>query len=285
MKILSIQSHVVYGHVGNSAAVFPLERMGIEVLPLNTVQFSSHTGYGQSRGMVFPKAHIVELWEGLKAIGRASICDAVLSGYLGTPEIGAAILEIVASIREKNPSALYCCDPVMGDYERGLYVKPGIFEFFRDEALPLASIIKPNQFEAGLLSGIEIDSVDNARRACSVLHAKGPTMILLTSLDAVPGPGDQICAVLSLRDKAYIVRTPRFAFPVLPHGAGDMASALFLGYYLKSRDPVIAFEKTANAVHRVFEASSLGQSRELDILAAQDTFAGEERMFGAERIW
>ena len=285
MKILSIQSHVVYGHVGNRAAVFPLERMGIEVWPLNTVQLSSHTGYGQSKGMIFPRSHIAELWDGLEAIGCASSCDAVLSGYLGSPEIGGAILEILAAIRKKNPSVLYCCDPVMGDYERGLYVKPEIPVFFRNEALRLSSIIKPNQFEAELLSGITIDSVDAARLACSALHSMGPGMILLTSLDAIPGPGDRISTVLSMRGEAYVVRTPRFAFPVPPHGAGDMASALFLGYYLKSRDPVAAFEKTANAVHRVFEATFSAQSRELCILEAQDVFAGEESMFRAERIW
>ncbi len=285
MKVLSVQSHVVYGRVGNRAAVFPLERMGIDVWPLNTVQLSNHTGYGQSKGTVFTGSHIAELWKGLETLGCASDCAAVLSGYLGGPDIGEAILGIVASIRERNPSALYCCDPVMGDYERGIYVRPGIPEFFRNEALRLSSIIKPNQFEAELLSGIRIDGVDAARRACSSLHAAGPAMILLTSLDALPGPGDQISTLLSLSGEAYVVRTPRFSFPLPPHGAGDMASALFLGYYLKTRDSLAAFELTADAVHRVFEATFSARSRELEILKAQSAFAGGERMFRAERVW
>ncbi len=284
-SVLSIQSHVVYGHVGNRAAVFPLERMGVEVWPLNTVQFSNHTGYGSWKGLVFPGSHIAELWEGLEALGRACACDALLSGYLGALDVGEAILDIVASIRKRNPRMLYCCDPVMGDYERGLYVKPGIPEFYRDRALREASIIKPNQFEAEVLSGIAIGGMEDARRACAILHEKGPGIVLVTSLDAIRDGGEHICTLLSLGDHAHVVRTPRFSFPVPPHGAGDMASALFLGHYLETGDAVLSLERMAGAVHAVFKATKTQGSAELAIIEAQDAFAERESLFSAEKVW
>ena len=289
MTILSVQSQVVYGHVGNRASVFPLERMGFEVWPMNTVQFSNHTGYPQWKGMVFPGSHIAELWEGLSVLGCVSSCDAVLSGYMGSLDIGEAILDIVASLRKNNPHSLYCCDPVMGDYEGGLYVKPDIPLFFKDRVLPQASIIKPNQFEAELLSGVAIRGMDDARKACVILHAAGPAIILVTSLEVAPGPGDMISTLLSFGGQAYLARTPRFAFSTAPHGAGDLASALFLGNYLETADPLLSFERMASAVHKVFEATcaaqATGRVSELAIVGAQDAFVARERLFRAERIW
>lgn len=284
-KVLSIQSHVVYGHVGNRASVFPLERMGMDVWPLNTVQFSNHTGYGQWKGTIFTGQHVAALWQGLDALGCASRCDAVLSGYMGAQDIGEAILEIVSAIRKENPGMLYCCDPVMGDVERGLYVKPEIPGFFRDKVLREASIIKPNQFEAELLSGISIRCLEDARAACAALHGRGPAIILITSLEAAQSPENLISTLLSFGDRAFLIRTPRFSFPVAPHGAGDMACALFLGHYLETRDPLLSFERMASAVHKVFKATSVDGLAELAIVSAQDAFAARESLFRAERIW
>lgn len=285
MTILSIQSHVVFGHVGNSSAVFPLQRMGMEVWPLNTVQFSNHTGYGHWKGMVFPRGHIEELWEGIESLGLSASCDAVLSGYLGDPETGEVVLDILASIRKDNGGTIYCCDPVMGDYEEGLYVKAGIPEFFREKALKYATIIKPNRFEAELLSGVSIGGIEGARKACGILHEKGPEVIIITSLDALRAGPDEICMLLSLGEEAYTIRTPHFGFAVAPHGAGDMACALFLGYYLETRDALAAFERMTTAVYRVFEATCARGLSELALVQAQDCFAGKERLFHAERTW
>ncbi len=284
-SILSIQSQVVYGHVGNSAAVFPLQRMGFEVMPLNTVQFSNHPGHGRWKGSVFPASHVAELWKGLKELGRISACDAVLSGYLGSVETGEAILDIVTDLKKTNPEALYCCDPVMGDSERGLYVKPGIPEYFVHKALPKASIIKPNLFEAEFLSGLRIEGLAEARMACSLLHGMGPSIILVTSFESSAPPSPTIATLLSFGDEAYLVKTPRFAFPITPHGGGDMVSALFLGNYLETRDPVLSLERMASAVHRVFEASFESHAQELAIIAAQDAFSERRSLFRAERIW
>lgn len=284
-SVLSIQSHVVYGHVGNSASVFPLQRMGFEVLPVNTVQFSNHPGYGTWKGMVFPGSHIADLWKGVEDLGRASTCDAVLSGYLGSVETGEAILDIVAALKKANPEALYCCDPVMGDSERGLYVKQGIPEFFAEKALREASIIKPNLFEAEVLSGSRIAGPGEARKACSILHGMGPSIVLITSFGASTLPTPTIGTLLSFDDAAYLVKTPLYAFPATPHGGGDLASALFLGNYLATKDPILSLERMASAVHRVFETTSKGSSPELAIIASQDAFPSKERLFRAERIW
>ena len=162
MNLLSIQSHVVYGHVGNSAAVFPLQRMGVEVWPIHTVQFSNHTGYGEWRGRVFDAALIRELVAGVEQHGVLSECDGVLSGYMGGADIGAAILDAVATVKRANPSAKYCCDPVIGDVGRGVYVREGIAEFMRDKAVPVADVVTPNQFELDYLSGRENKTLADA---------------------------------------------------------------------------------------------------------------------------
>src|SRR5690348_11172943 len=138
MNLLSIQSHVAYGHVGNSAAVFSLQRLGIEVWPVHTVQFSNHTGYDGWRGRAFEPDLIRDLMRGLEQRSVLGGCDGVLSGYVGSAEIGAAILDAVTRVKRANPAARYCCDPVIGDVERGVFVRPGVAEFMRERALAAA---------------------------------------------------------------------------------------------------------------------------------------------------
>src|SRR5882757_4598546 len=192
MNILSIQSHVAYGHVGNAAATFPLQRLGVEVWPIHTVQFSNHTGYGAWTGRVFDAGLITELVEGIAQRGVLGRCDGVLSGYMGSAETGAAILDAVAQVKAANPRARYCCDPVIGDVGRGIYVRPGIAEFMRDHALPMADIATPNQFELEHLSGRTTATMPDALQAIDVLHALGPKAILVTSLHTDETPDDAI---------------------------------------------------------------------------------------------
>lgn len=298
-KVLSIQSHVVLGHVGNRAAVFPLERLGVEVLPLNTVQFSNHPGYGSWRGTVYPASQVREIWEGLSALPGREPLDALLSGYLGTPETGEAVLEIAHALREENKELLYCCDPVIGDYQEGIYVKPGVLEFFRDKALPAADIIKPNQFEAEILTGLGIDSLDTARKACDALHRKGPAAVLMTSADGVAESPGSISCLLSLGGKGFRISTPRFSFQTAPHGAGDLICALFLGNLIAfgglSRSSLgttsgegaalSAFSRAIHAVHEVFRLTKKEDTRELAILGAQEAFVHPEEPFPLERLW
>src|SRR5579863_510747 len=184
--VLSVQSRVAYGHVGNAAAVFPLQCLGIEAWTLDTVAFSNHTGHGRWRGDVVPAAIVAELFKGIADLGVLSGVDAVLSGYIGTAETGAVLLDIVGRVQQANPGARFCCDPVIGDIDTGSYVRDGVAEFFRDAALAIADIITPNRFELEFLGEQTVASLDEARKAADALRGRGPQIVLVTSLDAVP---------------------------------------------------------------------------------------------------
>ena len=182
MNILSIQSWVAYGHVGNASAVFPMQRLGHEVWAVNTVQFSNHTGYGAWKGQVFSGEAIRELVDGIAERGVVGTCNGVLSGYMGDAAIGEAVLDAVARVKAANPAALYCCDPVIGDVGRGVFVRPGIPEFMRERTVPAADIVTPNHFELELLSGREARDAVGLAGALDAVHALGPKVIVVTSL-------------------------------------------------------------------------------------------------------
>ncbi len=192
MNVLSIQSHVAYGHVGNASAVFPMQRLGVEVWPVHTVQFSNHTGYGAWRGEVFAADSVREVVKGVAERGALARCDAVLSGYMGSAAIGEAILEAVAAVRAENRDALYCCDPVIGDTEEGVYVRPGITEFMRERAVPAADILTPNLFELNLLTGLPTRTLAEAKGAIAALQARGPRVVLVTSAAIAETPEGHI---------------------------------------------------------------------------------------------
>ena len=213
MNILSIQSHVAFGHVGNASATFPLQRLGHEVWAVNTVQFSNHTGYGAWRGEVFSGAAITEVVQGVEDRGVLPACDGVLSGYMGDAAIGEAVLDAVARVRDANPDALYCCDPVIGDVGRGVFVRPGIPEFMRDRALPLADVIVPNQFELELFHGPTLAFKDVAMQLISrlmdhVLAQRGQrtTIVVATSGDT---GGAAVDAFVGLDNVDLIVLFPQ----------------------------------------------------------------------------
>src|SRR3954470_988381 len=173
-SVLSVQSRVAYGHVGNAASVFPLQRLGIEAWALDTVAFSNHTGHGRWRGSAVAAAQIAELFEGIAPLRVLPQIDAVLSGYLGDAATGPVLLDIVARVRAANPRALFCCDPVIGDVDTGSYVTEGIAEFFRGRALALADIFPPNRFELEYLTGCNIGTVNEAAEVAAGLRKLGP---------------------------------------------------------------------------------------------------------------
>ena len=244
MNILSIQSWVSYGHVGNASAVFPLQRLGAEVWTINTVQFSNHTGYGHWTGQVFTGDAVRDLVDGIAARDVLRHCDAVLSGYMGDAAIGEAILHAVDRVRAENPRAVYCCDPVIGDVEEGVYVRPGIEEFLRDHALPQADIATPNRFELERLTALPCASLEQAKQAASrlagMLRPDGLRCVLLTSLDSAETPGDHLDLLVHEAGNFHLLRTPRL--PVAVNGAGDAIAALFLYHRLQTGDPVVALE-------------------------------------------
>jgi pyridoxine kinase len=279
VAILSIQSAVVYGHVGNSVAVFPLQRLGHEVWPVDTVQFSNHTGYGAWRGRAWDAAAIADVIGGIGDRGAWANCEAVLSGYLGEVALGEVVLAAATAAKAANPGALYCCDPVIGDDHTGVFVKPGIAEFFRDRAIPAADILTPNRFELALLVEREIAGVDDALAAAAALRRRGPRLVLVTSL---VGDGGEIAILAAGNDGAFLVGTPRL--PILADGAGDLTAALFLGYFLKTGDAGAALGETASAVYAVIEATTRSGQPELQIVAAQDAIVSPPRRFIARKI-
>jgi pyridoxine kinase len=282
MNILSIQSHVAYGHVGNAAATFPLQRLGAEVWPIHTVQFSNHTGYGAWRGEVFGASLIRDVVQGMEERGVLATCDGVLSGYMGSAEIGEAILETVRRVRRANAGARYCCDPVIGDVGRGVFVRPGVGEFMRERAVPAADIITPNQFELDFLSGGESRTLASLTRACDALHAKGPKTILVTSLHLAETPKDMIELFASGADGRFRLRTPRLDLAV--NGAGDAIAALFFFHLLQSHSTAEALSQATSAVFGVLKRTQKQKSREILLVAAQDEIVRPSRVFQADPV-
>jgi pyridoxine kinase len=280
MNILSIQSAVAYGHVGNSAAVFPLQRLGHEVWPVDTVQFSNHTGYGAWGGRAWDAGTLAEVIHGIGERGAFARCDAVLSGYLGEPALGEVVLEAVFQVKTANPVARYCCDPVIGDDHSGVFARPGIVEFFRDQALPVADIITPNRFELALLADVPVAGVADALAAAAALRRRGPRLVLATSL---PGAtADDIAMLAADDDGGWLVTTPRL--PLIANGAGDLAAALFLGYWLRAQDVATALGDAASAIHAVIDATWHAGEAELQLVAAQDALVSPPRRFTAQRV-
>lgn len=277
MNILSIQSHVAYGHAGNAAAVFPMQRLGVEVWPVHTVQFSNHTGYGDWKGRVFDGPAIEEIVQGIADRGALDRCDGVLSGYMGSSDIGNAVLSAVAKVRAANPAALWCCDPVIGDVGRGIFVRPGIPEFIRDVAVPEADIITPNHFELEFLTGLTITTLDALREALVQLHAKGPGTVLATSVVLQDTPPDHIDMVASGKDGIWRVRTPRL--DLSPNGTGDMVAALFFVHVLRGAPLPEALGAAAASVYGVLSATAKAGTREVQLIAAQDQFITPSQRF------
>jgi pyridoxine kinase len=272
--VLSVQSRVAYGHVGNSASVFPLQRLGCEAWTLDTVAFSNHTGHGRWRGAVVPSENVAQLFEGVADLGILPQVDAVLSGYLGDAATGPVLLDIVERVRAANPRALFCCDPVIGDVGTGSYVTEGIAEFFRDRALTLADIVTPNRFELEYLAGGPIATLAEAGEAAAALRAAGPSIVLLTSLDADP---ERVTMLAAGADGIWEVETPRL--PAMLNGCGDVTAAVFLAHLLRGAALADALALTASAIFAVLETTLRLGRYELALVAAQDQLVSPSRRF------
>jgi len=282
MNILSIQSWVAYGHVGNASAMFPLQRLGAEVWAVNTVQFSNHTGYGAWTGSVFSGSQISELVDGIEARGVLPYCDAVLSGYMGSAEIGTAIVGAVQRVKHLNRQALYCCDPVIGDVGRGVFVRPGVAEFFRDIALQHADIATPNQFELEYLSGHSVATLDDAKRAVARLQARGPRRVLVTSLRTEDTPAGEVDLLAADGPDFLLMRTP--LLPIAINGAGDAIAALFLFHVLRSGDVGTALAEAGSAVWGLLARTAEAGAPEILTVAAQEEFVSPSRRFTPVRL-
>jgi len=293
--VLSIQSHVVYGAAGNSAAVFPMRRLGVNVWPLNTVQFSNHTQYGKWTGSVQPPTELTDIAEGIAAIDALDKCDAVLSGYLGSEEQGAAVLDVVAKVKAANPNALYCCDPVMGHPEKGCIVAPGVAEYFEQTLAPAADIVCPNTLELGILTGRdgELNNLDDVRSAADQLLAAGPGTVFVKHLGALGIDGaNNFEMLLCTQEGHFHIGAPLIPFDRPPVGVGDLTSGSLLARHLLAVDRgtagdtvgVEAMEHTTGVYNAVMEATAALNEYELQTVAAQDAIANPVTTFTATRL-
>ena len=282
--VLSIQSYVAYGHVGNDAAMLPLQLLGIEPVAVHTVQFSNHTGYGEYKGQVFTPAHVQDVLDGLRARGVLARCTAVLSGYLGDAGVGEAILAAVQEVRAAQPGAHYLCDPVMGDVGRGLFVRPGIPDFLRKRALSQASVITPNHYEFELLCGGPLTTVQAATQAARTMlaqmHDSQSALIVITSLRTDDLPADQLATLAVTADKSWLVQTPYIDLHPLPNGMGDVFSAVLLGHLIQGRTVADAVSRAVSTLYALVSRTESGQ-RDLPLVASSDQITAAAQIFAA----
>jgi pyridoxine kinase len=286
LTVLSIQSAVAYGHVGNSAAVFPMQRLGVEVWPVHTVNFSNHTGYGEWRGPVLPADDVRAVLQGVAERGAYAEVDAVLSGYQGGSDIGAVILEAVDAVKAANPAAIYACDPVMGNATSGCFVHPDIPVLLRDRVVPRADLVTPNQFELGYLTGTEPHTLEETLASVDLVRAMGPSTVLVTSVLRPDAPDDTL-EMLAVHgsggtDEAWLVGTPRL--PMKANGSGDVTAALFTTHLLGTGSAREALERTAASVFDLLSLTHASGRRELQLVQAQDAIANPRARFTAQRV-
>ena len=277
MPILSIQSSVVYGHVGNSAAALPLMRMGHEVWRLDTVAFSNHPGHGSFSGRVVPPAELAELLRGLKGLGVLKDCSAVLSGYLGEAGTAAVVSDAVASAKSANPRAIYLLDPVIGDGGR-VFVRPGVPEMIAERLVPLADICTPNVFELEHLTRMKVTDIDSARVAMHSLRGRGPRTVVLTGL---PENG-RISTLAATNMGLWRVTAPRIDRPL--NGTGDLISALILGHYLEWGAIAETLKRAASGMAEAIEATVAAGRRELALVQALDRIVNPPKLIDVEKI-
>jgi pyridoxine kinase len=269
MNILSIQSHVSYGYVGNKAATFPLQALGFDVWPVNTVQFSNHTGYGHWQGDIFSAEHVRAVIQGLVALDLPKHCQAILSGYIGDKAIGQVIVETVQEFKTFNPQLIYLCDPVIATPNgKGCFVKPDIPDFFREKSMDIATIITPNHFEAELLCGGKINTLEDLKKACHFFHRKGVRILIITSLNLQENNSlnDKAIAFLSSQNSQWLASITTEKINATPNGTGDLFSALYLGHFLLTHDPITAFTLSLNKTYQIVKATTVENRRELKII-------------------
>jgi len=282
VNILSIQSSVAYGHVGNSAAVFPLQRLGVEVWPVYTVVFSNHTGYGEWRGPLLPADDVRAVIQGVEERGAFPKIDAVLSGYQGGEEIGDVILDTVARVKAANPDAIYACDPVMGNAKSGCFVHPAIPVLLREKVVPAADLITPNQFELGFLTGTEPRTLEETLESVELARTMGPSTVLVTSVERPDAPADTIEMMAVTGEGAWIVQTPRL--PMKANGSGDVTAALFTAHLLETGDPGVALGRTASSVFDLLQTTLDSGERELQLVQSQEAIAHPRMQFEVTRL-
>jgi pyridoxine kinase len=281
VNVLSIQSRVAYGHVGNSAAGFVLQRLGHEVWGLDTVAFSNHPAHGSWRGRIVPAGELAELLAGLTERGLLPRCDAVLSGYLGDEGTADVVRAAVARVRAANPGAVYCCDPVMGEVGRGFYVRPGLPARIAESLVPQADLVTPNPFELERLTGQAARTRATALAAADALRARGPRVVVATGLRLAEHP-DEVAVLVAGAREAWLARAPHRDMSAW--GAGDTFTALFFGRYLPGRDVADALGLAVGGMDALLAETQARGATELALVAAQDVLVRPPARVALDRL-
>ena len=280
MSVISIQSQVAFGHVGNSAAVFPMQMHGIDVIAVPTTLLSNRPGYPTIRGRVLDAQLVADLLLGVEERGALDTCQMILSGYLGSSEIAAVVADFVARAKARSPKLTYCCDPVLGDRDRGLFVRAGIPPLARDLLCPLADIITPNHFEFEFLCGAKVTAIDQVIAQARIL--RGPSTVVVTSAELADTPAGEIETLAVERSKAWRVRTPKL--PISPNGTGDLFAALFASARVLGSDTPDALGHAASAIFAVLERTALSGAEEMRIVESGELLVHPGRRFDAVAV-
>ena len=280
MTVISIQSQVAFGHVGNSAAVFPMQMHGIDVIAVPTTLLSNRPGYPTIRGRVLDAPLVADLLLGIEERGALDTCQMILSGYLGSSEIAAVVADFVARARARHPHLIYCCDPVLGDRDRGLFVRAGIPPLVRDLLCPLADIITPNHFEFEFLCGAKVTTIDQVIAQARIL--RGPSTVVVTSAELADTPDDEIETLAVERSRAWRVRTPKL--PISPNGTGDLFAALFASARVLGSDTPDALAHAASAIFAVLERTATTGTEEMRIVESGELLVHPKRRFDAVAV-
>ncbi|MEH0741052.1 pyridoxal kinase PdxY [Vibrio cholerae] len=281
--IISIQPHVVYGHAGNSSAAFPVQRMGLEIWPIHTVQYSNQTHYQQGwTGNSYPASDIRELIGGLDSIDQLAHCQAIISGYQGSVEQCIAVKEAVELVKSKSPGALYVCEPSMGGSSKSLMASEAVCDQLIDDLMPMADVIVPNQAELAQFTGCRITTLEEAINACKQALEMGPKIVLVKHLTLL---SEGVYSMLLATPKAiYLGQRPLLEFDTTPGGIGDLVTALFTACLVKEMSPVAAFRHTQNAVYGVLELTKDNHSLELEMIEAQYEFVEPTHDLPVKRV-
>ena len=282
MTVISIQSQVAFGHVGNSAAVFPMQMHGIDVIAVPTTLLSNRPGYPTMRGRVLDAQLVADLLLGVEERGALDTAKMILSGYLGSPGIAAAVADFVTRAKASHPALLYCCDPVLGDRDRGLFVQADIPPLLRDRLCPLADIVTPNHFEFEWLCGAKASTAGKMIEAAQALLARGPSTLVVTSAELSDTPAGEIETLAVERTKAWRVRTPKL--PISPNGTGDLFAALFASARVSGSDTPEALSHAASAIFAVLERTAARGTEEMRIVESAGLLVHPKRRFDAVAV-
>ena len=266
MTVLSIQSSVIFGYVGNNIARPVLQTLGYDVWCVDTVNFSNHPGYGSFTGSVKEAHKIQEEINGLANLDILGECDAILSGYLGEVETAKTVSRTIELIKEQNETAIYLLDPVIGD-DGQIYVKNGLIEAFKNELLPKADVILPNQSELGWLSGLKINDVSSLKTASKYLIECGAKTVVVTGIPEI----ETLTNYVVTSDAFWAISTPKLNRKF--SGTGDLFSSLFTGAFLQTKDLYNALNFATEGCSIVVRETQKKDSKELIVLPVLNQFS------------